>query len=394
MTASTDSADKSYWPLLDYGFRCFFLAAGLFAGIAVFAWLSLLHGATWPGAPLNPLFWHIHEMLFGFVMAAMAGFLLTAVPNWTGQPPLRGAGLAGLLSAWLAGRLLMACGSALSPWLVAAVDLLFPVLLTVIIMRCLIIAGNRRNYMLGVLIALFPISNGVFHLGELGILDTAQTIIYLVPHLIVLLVAIIGGRIIPSFTANWLRLQGRTGQLPLTLPWLERSTLLLTIVTGIWFWLWWPTPTWGGALLAFATMLAHASRLFYWRGWQTWSNPLLAILHIAYGWLVAGYLLLGLSALSTSVSHSSALHAITIGAIGTMILAVMSRVALGHTGRPLQAARLTVIAYVLVSIAALSRIIAASTDSYSVWIDLSGMAWSIAFVAFVWVYWPILTRSS
>ena len=377
------------WVVLSYGFRGFFLAAGLFAVVAIVIWLALLHGYSGLVLPANPILWHAHEMFFGFVVAAIAGFMLTAVPMWTGQTPLQGAPLGILLSTWLAGRLVMLAGGILPAVLVAVIDLLFPSLLAFFIIRMLIAGANKRNYPLGVLITLLPLANLAYHLGVLELWQGAQYGIYAMPHLAALLITIIGGRIIPAFTANWFKLQG-IGQLPRTHAWLEYSCIGLTLLTAIAMLI--AAQSIISGTLAAAAAVLHGLRLSGWRGLQTLTNPLLAILHLGYAWLAIAYLLLSLSVFTNLISHSGALHALTIGAIGTMILAVMSRVGLGHTARPLQAAWIIVIAYGLLSLAACARIFAALWPSYyGFLIDLSGLAWIIAFAAFSWIYWPILT---
>ena len=381
--------------LLSAGFRIFFLLGGTFACVAVGGWLLLLKGLTWPGAPTNPLLWHVHELLVGFVGAAAAGFLLTAIPAWTNHRPLRGGRLGCLAGCWLAGRVALAFGAGWPKELIATLDLLFPLLLAIYVLRTLLVAGNQRNYIVGGIVALLPISNFVYHLGELNLWPGAQQVVYLLPHFVALLVVVIGGRIIPSFTVNWLRLRHGARQdqrLPISRVWVERLVLPLTIGSGLAVGF---VPEYPGVgLLALATALIHGIRLAGWRGQQTFSEPLLAVLHVGYGWLVLAYTLLATHALTGLVPSSAATHALTVGGLGTMILAVMSRVALGHTGRPLRAARLTVLAYVLINFAALARVLAPLSDShYTALLNLAALGWIVAWMLFLWVYWPVLCGS-
>ena len=375
------------WPLLNYGFRCFFLLAGIWAVLAMALWLWVLRGGTWLGP--DPLLWHGHEMLIGFVGAAIAGFLLTAAPAWTNQPPPQGVPLGVLALTWLLGRTAMALGGVLPALWVLLLDVLFPVLLVGLVAWMLLRAGNRRNYPLAVLLGLFPLADVLIHLDSMGVLAGGRQALNGLPHLAALLVTIVGGRITPSFTTNWLRMRGMSASLQ-NWPWLEKiivpATLLAAVllVSAPQFWL--------SALVALLVAALHALRLFGWRGWRTLAEPLLAVLHLGYGWIAIGYALLGLASLGW-LNQGAALHALTAGALGMMILAVMTRVALGHTGRPLHAPRTIVAAYTAVGLAALLRVLApVFADFYSGLLLASGLAWIIAFGLFLWVYWPILTR--
>jgi uncharacterized protein involved in response to NO len=377
--------------LLSYPFRPFFLMGAVFAVVAMALWLGVLHGLSWPGAPGNWVFWHIHEMVFGFVGAAIAGFLLTAIANWTGRPPVQGALLATLAAAWCCGRIAMAFPGAIPSWLVVVLALAFPLLLAGLVTRELTAAGNRRNYLLALLIAAFTLVDAVYLLGALGIGDQSVSgAIYLTPHLVIVLITVIGGRIIPAFTTNWLRARGAQ-RLPRVRPRLDGTAVLLVLAVGA-------ADTvapdhWLTGALAFGAALIHAIRLSGWCGLATRGEPLLAVLHFAYAWLVIGYGLLGASVFLPEIPRSSALHAITAGAMGTMVLAVMSRVSLGHTGRRLHANPITVVTYLLVAVAAVLRIVAPLVSgSYLALIDLSAIIWMGAFTGFLWEYGPILTR--
>ncbi|HXH04249.1 MAG TPA: NnrS family protein [Candidatus Competibacteraceae bacterium] len=377
--------------LLDYGFRPFFLLAGGYAVLVLVLWLGRLAGADWPGAPRNPLAWHVHEMLLGFIGAAIGGFLLTAVPNWTGRAPLTGTPLAALVLTWLAGRLAMAFSGALPAWLVAALDLPYLIALAMRTVGELRKAGNKGQYPLVAILGLLILSNTLFHLASAGALALSPlTPLYLILHLVVALVVLIGGRIIPAFTRNWMSAKGLK-PLPVSRPPVEIAAAALTVATGLADGVF-PGSAASG-VLALAAAAAHGLRLSGWRGLATRREGLLAVLHLGYAWLVLGYVLLGLAALGLGASRSGALHVLTIGCLGTMVIAVMSRAALGHTGRKLHADRPLLLAYLLVSLGAAARLAAALAPAhYWIWLGLAGLAWSAGFGLFFLRFWPILTR--
>jgi uncharacterized protein involved in response to NO len=339
--------DSGLW---SRGFRPFFLLGAAWAAIAVPVWLaSWVHGYGLPGA-LPPMFWHAHEMVYGFGTAVVAGFLLTAIPNWTGRLPVRGVPLMALVALWIAGRVAMLVPGA------APVDLLFLLALIGVVARELVAGRNWRNLPMLAALALLLAGNVLFHLGiytglRLGIAT------------LLMLVALVGGRIVPSFTRNWLAKHRRGTLLPAPEGALDRLALLATLLALVSWVLDW------SVLPLVLAGLALAARLARWRGFATWREPLLVILHLGYAWLALGLILLGLEV-------PAALHALTVGAIGTMTLAVMTRASLGHTGRALRADGSTVAIYLLVSAAALLRVAGAD----SVWlVSFSGLAWSAAF---------------
>jgi uncharacterized protein involved in response to NO len=378
--------------LFSYAFRIFFLLMGVFAIYVTTVWIMTLHGKGFAG--LTPL-WHGHEMLMGFALAAVAGFSLTAVANWTGRPALKGTPLVLLALSWLAGRLAMT-GSAMLPGslpntLVLVLDMLFPVLLLILLGREIIAGNSRRNYPLIFIIAIVALLNGLYHLGTGGWVTAGDRLaIFLLIHTIILLVTIIAGRIVPAFTTNWLRSQGQD-KLPVNSDWINRLALSLTILTGLAAGFLPQAAVTG--ILAFAAAGVHGFRLSRWRGFATLSNPLLFVLHGAYAWLPIGYALLGCAVFGWLFPATVALHALTMGAIGSIVLAVTTRVALGHTGRPLQAARATVLAYWIFMLAVVVRVMGPLAGSaYLPMIDLSAAGWLLTFLIFTWVYWPILTR--
>lgn len=376
------------WTILDYAFRPFFLLGGAFAVAAILAWVLALHGIAGIGQP-DAASWHAHEMLFGFGGAAIGGFLLTAVATWTGRPPVAGPPLGALVVAWLAGRLAMA--SSLPAPAVALLDLAFPLLMAAITAREIIAGRSRRNFGIAAGVTLLAALDALFHLGRTGAWPGADRVaLLLTAHGLALLVTVVGGRIIPSFTANWLRLRG-DARLPRAWPWLERLVLAATALAGLADSLGAPAPV--AAASAMAAAAAHAARLAAWRGPATAREPLLAVLHVAYAWLPAAYALLGLTALGLPLPHSAALHALTMGGVGSMVLAVSTRVALGHTGRPLVAAPLTVAAYAVLNVAVVARIAGPlSAGAAMAWVDAAAAGWIVAFGLFLWVYGPILWK--
>jgi len=374
--------------LLSYAFRPFFLMNGVFAMLIMLLWVMTLHGSGLPGA--TPL-WHSHEMLIGFAMAAVAGFSLTAVANWTGRPALQGLPLTLLVVSWLAGRLAMLLSIYIPAGLVFFIDMLFPVLLACLLSREIIGGRSRRNYPLIAIVFMVAIFNAVYQLGAGQWLPGGDRLaIYLLIHTLLLLVVIIAGRIVPTFTGNWLRQQGHE-QMPVNNDIVNWTALALTLLVGLAASFIPVHPLTG--VLAFAAAFVHGLRLARWKAFATVSNPLLFVLHVAYLWLPVGYVLLGCAVFGWLVSPTAALHALTMGAIGSMVLAVTTRVALGHTGRPLHAARLTVLSYWLFILAVLVRVLGPlSGQGYMLMIDLSATGWILSFAIFTWVYWPILSR--
>ena len=380
---------KSRTPLLfSYAFRPFFLMNGIFAIITIIIWVMTLHGSGLPG--ITPM-WHSHEMLVGFAMAAVAGFSLTAAANWTGRPAVNGAPLALLVCCWLSGRVAMLLASWLPAGLVALLDMLFPILLCILLGREIFGGKSKRNYILVIILVFMTFLNSCYHLGGSQILPGGDRLaIFLLIHTMLILVTIIAGRIVPTFTGNWLRMQGQT-RLPVNSDTVDQAALSLTVLVGVAA-SFAPGHTVTG-VLAFAAAALHGFRLSQWRGFATTTNPLLFVLHAAYIWLPVGYVLLGCAVFGWVFTPTAALHALTMGAIGNIVLAVTTRVSLGHTGRPLQVARITVVAYWLLAIAVLIRVLGPLIDqNYLLLIDLSATGWILAFAIFVWVHWPILTR--
>jgi uncharacterized protein involved in response to NO len=377
--------------LLSAGFRPFFLGAALWAAIAIPLWLAVYaDGVTVPSA-LAPLVWHAHEMVFGFAAAAVAGFLLTAIPNWTGRMPLQGGPLAGLVLLWASGRIAVLFSAAIGAPAAAIVDLSFPTVFLAIVAREILAGRNWRNLpMLGALLLLL-IGNLLVHLESLGIAGTAELGNRIGLATLLMLISLVGGRIIPSFTRNWLT----KARPDITPPAPEaRLDLAALVVTGLALACWTIVPD--AAITPWAALVAGvavAIRWSRWRGARTIREPLLLILHLGYGWLALGLLLLGLNGLVDVLPATAALHALTVGAVGTMTLAVMSRASLGHTGRPLTAGPGTKAIYVLITLAAALRVLSPlAGSSAELVLSLAGTSWSAAFGLFVILYGGPLAR--
>jgi len=377
--------------LLAYGFRPFFLLTGIYAVVVVLGWMGFLF-AGWP-LPLgwSPFKWHSHEMLYGLVSAAIAGFLLTAVTNWTGSAPLRGRALLALVGLWLAGRVFMWLATWVPGWLVAAVDLSFLAFLTLYLLRVLLRFGNHRNLILAAVLAILWLGNLLMHMGFMtGTTAWLRIGEQLGFDLIILLMAVIAGRITPAFSANWLRLKGADPESVLRPAWVERTALISLAVLV-------PLDALGApavlvAVVVLVAAVSNAVRLGLWRGWLVRTEPLLWILHLAYAWIVAGLVLRFWVLSSGALPASLWQHTVGVGAIGILLLGVMTRVAMGHTGRALQLVKCGIWIYVAIIAAALLRVLtAAGILNFRVGLTLAALAWVLAFGLFVVLYWPILT---
>lgn len=371
--------------VLRAGFRPFFLLAGLQATLMVPLWLLFLanHGA--PAIP--PLLWHGHEMVFGFATAAICGFLLTAVPNWTGSPGVKGGKLALLVLLWLAARVGFLGGLPL--WLAAICDLALLPTLGGMLARPLILAGKPRNLMFLPLLLILTLCDGLLLAEVFGLASTGRNGLYGGIFLVILLIGIIGGRIIPGFTQNGLRMIGVAMQ-PVSRPRLDKAALAALAMAAV-GWLVEPGSLPAGLLCLIAGIL-HLIRMSAWKGWLTARVPLLWSLHLGYLWMPVGLILLALSALLPGLlTPETALHALTAGSIGGMVMAVMSRAALGHSGRPLEPAKATVAAYLLIQIGSFVRVFGVMAG-LPMALHLSGGLWSLGFALFSAVYAPICLK--
>ena len=378
-------------PFLRGGFRPFFFGGPLWAVIALALWLlALLGGQELPSA-FDALSWHRHEMLFGFVGAVIAGFLLTAIPNWTGRLPIAGTPLLVLFGLWLAGRLALLWSGAVGVVPAAVLDVGFYVGFALIAGREVIAAKNRNVPVVG-MVLLFGVADAVDYAAVSGVIGDSEAGFRAGIALVVIIISLIGGRIVPSFTRNWMAKRGWSKGLPTQPGRLDQATLAATAL-GLLLWVAAPDAVLTGVILMVAGVLQLA-RLARWRGWRTFRDPVVLVLHVGYLWVPVGLLLLGWSILDPVVPRTSAIHALTAGAMATMILAVMTRATLGHTGRELRAGSGTVISYVLVTFGALLRVTAPlGLIDYRAGMEAAGALWAGAFVLFLTAYGPILFRS-
>jgi uncharacterized protein involved in response to NO len=375
--------------LFAYGFRPHFLLAGLAALVLIPVWaLDVAYGvplsSDWP-----PTLWHAHEMLFGFIASAVAGFLLTAVPSWTGQKGFAGAPLVVLSALWLAARLMIASSSYWPRSLTAAVDLTFLPLLAALVARPLLRSQNRNTPLLLVL-GLLWLTNLAFHVALMGHNQPlALHAILIGIDLLLVLVTVIGGRIVPAFTATALRAQGLQNAVS------SSSGLTIAAVVGMAAMtvgdLFMPDSRLAGGLAAAAAII-QGWRFTQWGVLRTLRQPIVWVLHVAYLWLPVGLALKAIALLNGAAFSAFWLHALTMGTLATMILGVMTRAALGHTGRPLSAHALTAASYLLLLGAVLVRVFGLATlpVSYPTVIAGAAFLWSAAFLFFVVVYAPIL----
>lgn len=389
-TSSAPSAQASgRFALFDYGFRPFFLLCGLFALIIAPLWLFRFAHASVPFGTLPGVYWHAHEMVFGFVAAAIAGFLLTAVPSWTGSPGFAGKPLGAVVALWLAGRVAMAMTDVFPFWVVALLDLsLLPALL-VLIAPPILRARNRNVPILAVVTVLWLIDAAFMRALQKGDLLLAAGAARVAVDLVLMLVVVIGGRIVPAFTGNALR-RLNANVAPVSRGWLEVvaiGSVAAIVICDIFF----PHSVAAGLLAAVAAV-AHAARLSGWRSFRVRGEPLLWVLHVAYAWIPIGLALKAALLLADAGFAAKWQHALTFGAFSTMILAVMTRASLGHTGRPLVVGRSIAVAYVLLTAGAALRVFggAWTPQYYLLTLTAAGLCWSAAFAIFVWVYGPIL----
>ncbi|TAJ41420.1 MAG: NnrS family protein [Reyranella sp.] len=372
--------------LLSYGFRPFFLLGSIWAGLEVLAWLPMFYGELSVATAFSPRDWHVHELLFGYVPAIVAGFLLTAIPNWTGRLPLQGPPLAGLVLVWLAGRYAVTLSANIG-WLgAAAVDCAFLLLMAAAVAREIVAGKNWQNLKIVALLGLLAAGNLGFHL-EAHFEGIALYSSRLGIAAVLSLIMVVGGRIIPSFTRNWL-MRRQPGRLPVPFDRFDTACIVLSGI-GLALWVVIPeeAPT-GVALLAAAVL--NLVRLCRWAGHRTFADRLVLVLHVGYAFVPLGFLLAGLSAFDIT-APSAGIHAWTAGAIGIMTLAVMSRASLGHTGRALIASPALQAVYAAALIAALARICAVL---HPAWSDgllyVAAFAWAAAFLGFASLYAPIL----
>ncbi len=368
--------------LFSYGFRPFFFFGSVYAGAIILVWLPAFYGQLKLGTAFAPRDWHVHEMLFGYIAAVVAGFMLTAVPNWTGRLPLQGRPLIVLFSVWVAGRIAVSSSAWIGWAPAAAIDVAFLTMLAAAAAREIIAGKKWDNLKIVAIISLLAAGNLAFHL-EAHFSGLAEYATRGGIAVVMLLITLIGGRIIPSFTRNWLAKRA-PGPMPAPFGRFDVATIgFSALVLACWI----ARPldrTTGGLLLACGAM--HLVRLVRWTGYRTFADRLVLILHVAYAFVPVGFILEALAAFDL-VAPSAGIHAWTGGAIGTMTLAVMSRATLGHTGQPLEASLATHLIYAAVIIAAIARVCAVlEPDHAGPLLVVAATAWAMAFLGFAAAY--------
>lgn len=383
IATSQSLSDKVHeLPMLRLGFRPFYLGAAAYGMLAIPLWIAILLGQVSLNLSISPVLWHAHEMVFGFAVAVIVGFLLTAGKAWTGLETPRGIALAGLAGLWLAARL----AAVFAPYgIYAVLDLLLLPLVAAIFISVLLRAGGGRNLPLGAILLLLTLANAAFHGAVSGLIDIEPvSALHAGLALIVLIECVIAGRVIPAFTQS--ALPGLRLKVPALL---ERATLGSTAI-ALALWVLTPANVFSATALGAAALL-HVLRLLRWKPLRTRSRPILWVLHIAYAWLPIGLALLALAQLG-HVGGSYGIHALAVGATGGLIIGMMTRTARGHTGRPLHASKLEVAAYVLVACAAVSRVLLPllAPQQLAVWLVAAAAAWGMAFALYLMVFSPWL----
>lgn len=374
-------------PILSHGFRPFFLLGALYAGLAVPVWLGVFGGKVALPTAFAPRDWHVHEMLYGYVAAVVAGFLLTAVPNWTGRLPLQGGPLLALVLTWALGRAAVWISAWIGWFPAALADSAFLLLLIAAVAREVVAGRNWRNLKVLVLLGLLLAGNGVFH-GEAHLRGLAEYGTRIGIAACLALVMVIGGRIVPSFTRNWLSREN-PGRMPAPVGTFDLVAIGLSLV-ALAAWTVVPEGAGTGAALFLAGAL-QVARLVRWAGDRAVSDRLVLILHVAYAFIPLGFTLVGLAAFGI-IAPGAGIHSWTGGALGLMTLAVMSRASLGHTGRPLAASAGIQAVYTLAVMSVLARVCASAHPAWSgALMPMAGVLWDGAFLGFGLAYWTVLT---
>ncbi len=396
MTQSSTEQIRNWSGLavLSYGFRPFFLLGTLWAVFAMIMWITMLAGGPILPTQFDPVSWHAHEFLFGYLSAIIAGFLLTAVPNWTGRFPVVGGKLAWMVVLWLIGRTAVAISNYIPSIWVSFIDLLFPLTLSVLMLREILKAKeNWGNILILGIFWIYIFANGLFHFSSAQGEFAAQGLgLRLGLSAALMLVLVIGGRIIPSFTRNWLVKTGSDVRPVPPMQPFDKFTLTLTIV-GLSFWTLWPKHSATGIFLLVIAVL-QLMRLLRWKGLKTGREPLVWALHCGYGFVPLGALCMGANILfSQNSGTAAAQHIWMAGVIGLMTLALMTRVTLGHTAQIMHANAATTGIYLAMIASVIIRSLVELIPGISVALySLSAMFWIAAFGGFIVIYGPILVR--
>jgi len=376
-------------PLLALGFRPFYLLAAIFAVVAVPLWVLSFLGEAQTGNYLLGLTWHSHEMIFGFAPAVIAGFLLTAVRNWTGQPTPTGAPLAALVLLWIIARVLMQTGPADAA---AITDILFLPALGIAVAIPIWRSRNKRNYKVLAVLAVLTLANIGYHLASLNLIPSGFARVSMTAALdvIAILIAIVGGRVIPAFIGN--AVKDSNPRAIRSVEVVSVGALVVVLIIGV-LAPWMPVTDSVWFLLLVIAAVGQLVRLLLWQPLRALGNPLLWMLPTAYAWLPISLALRALE-LQSIVPSGSAVHAFTVGAITSLMIAMMTRSALGHSGRPLAAGPAEIAVFVLLQLSAIVRVLAAPVipGAYREAMIVAGVLWTLAFVVFLLRYWPILTR--
>ena len=376
-------------PLLALGFRPFYLLAAIFAVVAVPLWVLSFLGEAQTGNYLRGLAWHSHEMIFGFAPAVIAGFLLTAVRNWTGRPTPTGAPLAGLVVLWLAARILMQTGPAN---MAAVIDILFLPTIGVAVAIPIWRSRNKRNYKVLAVLTVLTLTNACYHLASLNLIPPGFARVSMTAALdvIAILIAIVGGRVIPAFIGN--AVKESNPRYNTSVEVVSVGALVVILAIGI-LAPWMPVADSVWLVVLVVAAVGQLARLLLWQPLRALGNPLLWMLPAAYAWLPISLALRALE-LQAIIPSGAAIHAFTVGAITSLMIAMMTRSALGHSGRPLVAGPAEIAAFVLLQLSAIVRVLAAPImpGVYREAMIVAGLLWTLAFVVFLMRYWPILTR--
>jgi uncharacterized protein involved in response to NO len=373
--------------LLSYGFRPFFLLGAVYSALSILVWLPVYFGDMTVPTAFTPRDWHIHEMLYGYLTAIIAGFLLTAIPNWTGRLPLRGTPLLVLVLIWIAGRVAVGLSGLIGARVAAVVDASFLIVLAAAVAREIIAGRNWRNMIVLTPLAVLACGNVAFHIEAMS--SSADMSVKIGVVAVLTLIMVIGGRVVPSFTRNWLARQG-AGRLPQPFNRYDTMSIVMSVLALL---LWMVLST--GAVVGIALIgaaLLQSVRLARWAGERTLTDRLVLILHVGYAFVPLGFVLSGLAAFDF-VPPSAGLHAWMSGAAGTMTLAIMTRATLGHTGRALVAGPMTQAIYGFVIAASLARIAAALLPDFDpALLYVAAAAWVTAYGLFVWSFGPMLLK--